>query len=363
VGGLTRAQVAASLDIHPDEVTKLSSNENPIGPSPAAVAALADTATSASYYPTSIASELHEAIGRYLRVDAEQVVSGSGSSTLMHALVEACTEPGGEVVWLDPGFTLYQEIARVHRRRAKAFATTEPDFVLDPDELIASFTPETQLVFITRPNNPTSVLVPLDDFRRIAIAARQIGAVVVSDEAYIEFADDPAESAVELLRSDPDRFDNVIVSRTFSKAFALANLRLGYMVGSVELVRFVSAANAKWPTGEIVRAAGIAALADGEHLARTKAVVASGRTRLAEAFEALGFGVVPNAQGNYIMVDVRPRGWTAEGFAADVLDAAHVLVRGDFSPTHVRISIGTVEDNDRLIAGVERLLAARAAAS
>jgi histidinol-phosphate aminotransferase len=281
----------------------------------------------------------------------------------MHALVDACTEPGGEVVWLDPGFTLYQEIARIHRRRATAFATDEPDYLLDPDALIASFTPDTQLVFVTRPNNPTSVLVPLEHFRRIATAAREVGAVVVSDEAYIEFADDQAESAVELLRSHPDRFDNVIVSRTFSKAFALANLRLGYMVGSAELARLVSAANAKWPTGEIVRAAGIAALGDAEHLARTKEVVASGRARLAEAFAALGFGVVPNAQGNYVMVDVRPHGWTAEAFAADVLDAAHVLVRGDFSETHVRISIGTAEDNDRLVAGVERLLAARTGAA
>jgi histidinol-phosphate aminotransferase len=129
------------------------------------------------------------------------------------------------------------------------------------------------------------------------------------------------------------------------------------MVGSAELARLVSAANAKWPTGEIVRAAGIAALGDAEHLARTKEVVASGRARLAEAFAALGFGVVPNAQGNYVMVDVRPHGWTAEAFAADV------LVRGDFSETHVRISIGTAEDNDRLVAGVERLLAARTGAA
>jgi histidinol-phosphate aminotransferase len=360
IGGLTRAQAAEALGIAPSGVTKLSSNENPLGASDAAVAALVAAAVSASHYPTSVATELHAAIARYLGVDAASVVSGAGSSTLMHSLVTACTDPGSAIVWISPGFALYQEIAIVHGRRPIAHVAAAPDFAVNPDALIEQIDSGTQLIFLTRPNNPTSVLIPLDHFRAVAEAAREVGAIVVSDEAYIEFAEDSRASAVELLRADPKRYDNVVVSRTFSKAFALANLRLGYMVASTEIAGLISAANAKWPTGDLVRAAGIAAIDDREHLNRTKAVVAEGRRHLTQRLIELGFAVAPAPQGNYVMVDVSPHGWNAAEFATDLLTAAHVMIRGDFSETYVRISIGTAEDNRRLLEGVEKILSRRA---
>jgi histidinol-phosphate aminotransferase len=355
--GITLEAAARRAGVSPSRIAKLSSNENPIGPSPRAVAAIERTARVAHYYPSPGADELRRAIGRYLDVDPAQVVVGGGSSTLMHAIVAAFTAPGGEVVSLDPSFTVYSEIAVIHGRVPVTVPLRESDWLLDLDRLREAITPRTQLVFLTRPNNPTSTLIPLADFEAAAEMAAAVGALVVSDEAYIEFAEVERCSAVELVRGRAPRWPNVMLTRTFSKAFGLANLRLGYAVAAEEVARCLALANAKWPTGALAQAAGVAALADLRHLARTLRVVRQGRTMLARAFEDLGFRVAPAPQGNYIMVDVAGRGWTAERFADAVFEVGRVVVRGDFSSRHVRISIGRPEENRRLVRAVRRLVA------
>ncbi len=150
-----------------------------------------------------------------------------------------------------------------------------------------------------------------------------------------------------------------MLTRTFSKAFGLANLRLGYAVGTVETARCLRLANAKWATGQIAQEAGVAALADRAHLARTLATVREGRARLARGFADLGFRVAPDPQGNYIMVDVGVHGWSAVEFAEAVFEHGHVVIRGDFSPRHVRISVGRPEENRRLLRTAAALLRAR----
>ena len=350
--GLTREAAARLAGASPDEIVKLSSNENPLGASPAAVAAIEGLRGRLHEYPAPTADALRAAIGRYLDVDAAQVVVGAGSSTLMHSIVAAFTSPGGEVVSLEPGFSVYTEIAVIQGRKPVAIDLTDGDFLLDLDRLEAAITPRTQIIFLTRPNNPTSTLIPLADFCRAAEMASQVGALLVSDEAYIEFADLPDPSAVALIRGEPARFPNVMVTRTFSKAFGLANLRLGYAIGTPETARCLALANAKWPTGAVAQAAGVAALDDKQHLARTLEVVAQGRRRLSEAFEKIGLPVVPNPQGNYIMADVAPLRMSAREFADRVFKASRVIIRGDFSDRYVRISIGTEAENTRLLGAV-----------
>lgn len=358
VPGITLDEAACKAGVRPARVAKLSSNENPLGPSPRAVAAIRKLASHAHYYPSPDAGDLRTAIGRYLDVGAEQVVVGGGSSTLMHALVDAFTSPGGEVISLEPSFTVYSEIAVIHGRTPVTVPLRESDFLLDLDRLRAALTPRTQLLFLTRPNNPTSTLIPLDVLEAAAELAAKAGALVVSDEAYIEFADVRRPSAVELIRGREPRWPNVMLTRTFSKAFGLANLRLGYAVGPVDTARCLALANAKWPTGQLAQAAGVAALADRAHLRRTLATVAKGRVLLADGFARLGFRVAPEPQGNYIMVDVSGHGWTAAGFAEAVFARGHIVIRGDFSPKHVRVSIGRPEENRRLLATIAALVQA-----
>jgi histidinol-phosphate aminotransferase len=147
-----------------------------------------------------------------------------------------------------------------------------------------------------------------------------------------------------------------MLTRTFSKAFALANLRLGYAAGTQATARCLALANAKWATGQIAQAAGVAAMEDRAHLARTLKTVREGRAYLVREFTSLGFDVAPRPQGNYIMVDVSHHGFNAEDFAERVFKGGHVVIRGDFSPRHVRVSIGRPDENRRLVVAVRGLV-------
>lgn len=277
----------------------------------------------------------------------------------MHAIVAAFTSPGGEIVSLTPSFTVYSEITVIHGRTPVLVPLREDDCLVSVDRLGAAISPRTQLLFLTRPNNPTSTLIPLADFAAAARLAAEVGALVVSDEAYIEFADMDRQSAVELIRSEPERYPNVMLTRTFSKAFGLANLRLGYGVGPPESMRCLALANAKWPTGAVAQAAGVAALEDREHLDKTLTTVSEGRRMLAQGFRDLGLPAAPNPQANYIMVDVAPAGVSAKAFAAAVFERGRILIRGDFSDRHVRISIGRPEENVRLVETVRNFMRER----
>lgn len=346
--GLTRESAARLAGASPASIAKLSSNENPLGPSPKVIAAIRAMDPLVHEYPSPGADALRKTIGTYLGVGADQVVVGAGSSTLMHSIVDAFSTPGGEIISLDPGFTVYPEIAAIHGRRGVQIGLRRDDFLLDIDVLARAVTKDTQIIFLTRPNNPTSTLIPLDVFRRAADLGGEVGALVISDEAYIEFADMPGQSAVELLRREPGRYANVMLTRTCSKAFAIANLRIGYAAASADVARCLALANAKWPTGAVAQAAAVAAIEDKEHLARTLRTVSEGRAWLVEQFNAMGLPVAPNPQGNYVMIDVQPSGLSAAEFADKVFQSGHVLIRGDFSARYVRASIGTAEENRRL---------------
>lgn len=353
--GLTREAAAARAGVAPAAIVKLSSNENPLGPSPQAQAVVARMGAELHEYPSASADTLRAAIGCFHDVAADQIVVGAGSSSLMHAMVAAFTEPGGEVIALDPSFTVYGEIASIHGRVPVTVPLRRQDYLLDLDRFAAALTDKTQLVFLTRPNNPTSTLIPLADFERAARMAVEKGALVVSDEAYIEFADRPEVSALSLIRGAPC-LANVMVSRTFSKAFGLANLRLGYAIGTRDAARGLALANAKWSTGAVAQKAGIAALEDEEHLARSLKTVREGRAALTTFFNGLGLSVAPDPQGNYVMVDVAALGMAAPAFAERIFEVGHVLIRGDFSERHVRISIGTAEENARLMDAVRDVI-------
>lgn len=353
--GLTRKSAAALLNVPPHRIAKLSSNENPLGASPKALEAIAGMHGLVHEYPNPSAEDLREVIGTYLGVTAAQVVVSAGSSTLMHAIIDAFSTAGGEVISLDPGFTVYPEIALIHGRVARTVSLNEGDFLMSLDALKAAITPRTQIIFLTRPNNPTSTLIPLEVFAKAAELAAEVGALIVSDEAYIEFAEMPGQSANELLKADPVKYRNVMFSRTCSKAFGLGNMRVGYAVATPEVAECLALANAKWPTGAVAQAAAVAAIEDKEHLSKTLTTVWQGRRYLTEELNAMGFPVAPNPQANYVMFDIAPSGLTAEKFAETVFMKDHVLIRGDFSPRYIRASIGTPEDNWRLVQAARKL--------
>ena len=364
--GMSRAEAAAKLNVEPSTIGKMSSNENPIGPPPLAVAAVKELTDYFHEYPSPSGLELRQAIGSYLNVEPDQVVLGAGASALFHSLMVAFTEPDDEVISLRPSFPLYAETARIHECVPVHVDLVEPDFSFDLLAMREAINSRTRLIFLTRPNNPTANLVSIPEVVSVAEAAKAVGALVVVDEAYFEYVVNyQEETAAQLIRKDVC-CKNVLITRTFGKAFGLGNLRIGYAVANALTAAQLRAANDKWSTGDANRAAALAALRDSEHLKRTRQVAKSGREMLTKELSALGFYVVPNSQSINVMVDVsrvrragastQNAGWSAKEFADEVFRRGHIMIRGDFSTTHVRISVAQKEINERLIQTVRSMV-------
>jgi histidinol-phosphate aminotransferase len=365
--GMSRAEAAAKFNIDPRSIGKMSSNENPIGPPPLAMRAVMDLCGVLHEYPSPSGVELRQAIGVFLDVEPDQVVLGTGASALFHSLMVAFTDAGSEVISLNPSFPLYAATAVVHDCVPVQVHLMEPEFLFDLEAMKQAVNSRTRLIFLTRPNNPTANLLSLHEVMEVAQVAKAVGALVIADEAYLEYVDDYRdETAVQLIRGGEPRCDNVMITRTFGKAFGLGNLRIGYAVGTKQSATQLRLANDKWSTGDVNRAAALAALQDAKHLSQTRAIAKTGREMLARELSAMGFYVVPNSQSINIMVDVsrisraglsaQNAGWSAKEFADEVFRRGHIMIRGDFSETHVRISIAQPEINERLIHTVRTMI-------
>lgn len=339
-----------------DEIVKLSSNENPLGPPPLSVKAIQEYATKVSLYPDSQANELRTAISKWLGQDGvspENIVVGAGSSEVMSFIVRAFSSPGDEILCLNPSFILHREISAVEGRIPITVNLQPDQFRFDPETIIATVTPKTRIIFIARPNNPTSWLVPLDTVQKIMKSAPDV--ILVCDEAYVEFAEKYREvSAVTLMQEE----SNVIVTRTFSKAFGLCDLRVGYGIASRLAASYMRKIKPKWNVGMLAQHAALAALADEDHFLKTINTVKEGREFLLNEFRSMGFPVVDDPQGNFIMVNVGTRGFSSKTFF-ERLASKGISIRGgteDVGSSYVRISIGTREQNQNLIASIRSFL-------
>jgi len=355
-GPMTR-DIAAKYEMDPARVIKLSSNENPLGPPPLARAKIIEMAGEASLYPDAEARELRGALAQYVNMRPENIVVGPGSSSLMMHIIEVFSSPADEVVFTSPAFGSFYEEVTLARGRKPVKVNLEENFDLDVGKLKRALTPKSRIIFITRPNNPTSKLVPLKDLREIMQAAEAVKAIVVSDEAYVEFAD-PHTSALEFFYEMGEGI-NLLVTRTFSKVFGLADVRLGYCVGPAVAISLLSKAKPKWGTGMLAQLAGVAALKDKEHLQRTLEVVRRGREYLHRELGRLGLKMVDAPQGNYVTAKVSDFGFTAESFTEELCRRGGIMIRGDFHPEYVRISIGTMPQNEAVVQTVAEMIKGR----
>jgi histidinol-phosphate aminotransferase len=350
VPGLTRVEAARRYRIPPEEIIKMSSNENPLGPPPLAVKAVETMMGELHRYPDSKAHTLREAIAMREGVSWENVLCGAGSSEIMSFIIRAFSGPGDEVISMHPSFSVYSELAKADGRTPVLVRLSHP-FELGLKDVARVLTDRTRVLFMTRPNNPTSRLIPLDLLEQIAELAKS--AVVVSEEAYIEFAEDyRKQTAVDAVL----RHKNMIVTRTFSKAYGLSSLRIGYALAPRDAIEYLLRVKPKWNVGGVAQEAAIGALADTAHFQKSLDVVREGRQFLADAFSAMeGMEVLPAPQGNFIMVKVSDTGLDAEAFTA-ALGKQGILIRGDFLKEYVRISVGTMPENEKLVAAAKRIL-------
>jgi histidinol-phosphate aminotransferase len=320
---------------------KLASNETTHAPLPGVAAAVAEAALTANRYPDNRNTELVTALAARLDVAPEQVAIGCGSVALCQELVQITCGPGDEVLYAWRSFEAYPVVTQV----AGATAVTVPltaDHVHDLEAMAAAITPRTRLVFVCNPNNPTGTAVGRAAVERFLDAVpREV--LVVLDEAYYEYLRIPGSDApdgVELGRGRP----NVVVLRTFSKAYGLAGVRVGYAIGDPEIIGALAKVHIPFSVNRLAQAAAIASLAAQDALlARTHAVVAE-RERVRAALRAAGYEVPPS-EANFVWL---PLGERAVAFGEASAEAG-VLVR-PYGADGVRVTIGDPHENDQFLA-------------
>lgn len=314
---------------------KLSSNENPYPPLPSVVAAIADGAVDVNRYPDMYATELVEAVAAHLGVQPDQVVAGCGSVAVLGHVLSAFCDAGDEVVHPWRSFEAYPIAVTL------AGATGVPvpvgaDGRLDMPALAAAVTERTRVVLVCTPNNPTGPAVHVDELDAF-LAAVPRDVLVVLDEAYVEFVRDPqAPDGLAVLAAHP----NVVLLRTFSKAYGLAGLRVGFAVADARLAAGIRAAATPFGVSHLAQLAGVASLrAESELLDRVDGIVRE-RARLLAGLREHGWDV-PDSQANFVWLPL------GEGTArfADAATSAGVLVR-PFAGDGVRISVGEPEATD-----------------
>ena len=337
--------VARELGLDPADIIKLASNENPLGPSPLAVAAMERALRQAHIYPDGGGWALRRAIAERFGFGMENIVLGSGSNEIIELLGHAFLKPGTSIVTSAHSFAVYKLMAGLFG--AEAIEVPDPGFAHDLEAMAAAIRPDTREVFITNPNNPTGTMAGQDAIDRF-MARVPDHVVVVFDEAYYEFLDDPPDT-LKYVREGR----KVAVLRTFSKIQGLAGLRIGYGIAPAELADVLQKCRQPFNTNAVAQAGALASLRDGDHPRRTKQVTDEGRTFLQNAFARLGLEYVPS-HANFVMVKV--------GDANQVfrkMMAQGVIVRSLASyqlPEWVRITVGTMDENHRCLATLARVL-------
>jgi len=333
-----------------DDVIKLASNENPLGVSPKAVAAMREAVERVNLYPDSSCFELRAAIGEHFGLAIDQVAIGSGADDLILQLSMACLDEGDEVVVSRSSFPIYD--VYTHVMRGEMVKTPlAPDLRIDLDAMGDAITEKTKLVYVCNPNNPTGTIVRAAEVDRFLEKVPPC-VLVVFDEAYREMVD--AEDFPETLDLVRAGRPNVIVLRTFSKVYGLAGIRLGYGFADPELVSSLMQIKMVFNVNIPAQAAGIAALGDTEFLQRSLEANRAGRQFFCDAFGRLGLECA-ESHTNFVLVRIGPQA----GEIQQALLETGVIVRpcgGYELPEYLRVSIGTPEQNERLVRELERLL-------
>jgi histidinol-phosphate aminotransferase len=328
------------------DAVKLASNENPHGPSPKAVEAIRGVLADVHRYPDANAYSLRERLAASLGVPMAEVLHGNGSNELLDLLVRTFTTPEDHVVFAEPSFVVYRMAALAHGAAFTAVPLTGD--VHDLEMMARAITPRTRLVFVANPNNPTGTYVgraALEQFLRKVPP----DVIVALDEAYAEYADAPDYASALSMRALHER---LVVLRTFSKIYGLAALRVGYAVAPTDICDYLNRVRAPFNLSSLGQVAALAALDDAEHVTRSRARNAAERTRLSSALGALGFAVTPS-QANFVYARSP---LPAKALYEALLDRGVIVRAFGGLPDHVRITVGTESENDRLIAALREVL-------
>jgi histidinol-phosphate aminotransferase len=341
VPGKSIEEIAKKYGIDPIDIIKLGSNENVLGPSQKAVEALISYASKVNIYPSADASELVEALSVYTGLPVENIcASGPGMDGLLDNLMRVLIEPGDEVVIPTPTFSYYEIAARANGATAIHVAPGE-GLKFDITAIKEAITERTKVVFLCSPNNPTGLLTSEDDVRSLL---ESTNGLVFVDEAYVEFSDKSLSKLVL-------EYDNLVIGRTFSKAFGLAGLRIGYGLMpewlKVQYMKIATPFNVSLPAVM----AGVAALSDSEYLEKSISMTVEGRKFLTEN---IPFKVY-DSRANFILVDVSPL--VAKDVSESLMKKG-IIVRDcrsfrNAGESLIRVTVGTRGQNEKVVSAFE----------
>lgn len=343
-------EVQRKYGLKSEEIVKLASNENPLGTSPKALAAMEQALRAVNLYPDSQSYRLRQAIGAHYGFDMEYVAVGNGGDGLILQVCMAYLDEESEAIVSRSSFPVYDR--SIHTMRAELIKTPlTPDYRLDLEAMAQAITPRTKLVFVCNPNNPTATIVTRDE---VEAFMRRVPdhVLAIFDEAYYEYVE--AEDYPDSLQYIREGRGNVMTMRTFSKAHGLAGIRLGYAIADPAVLRPLHQVKGIFEVNRLAQAAGIAALDDEEFISRSVEMTRSGRRDLYRAFTRLGLPYV-ESHTNFILVEAGPQAVEVQ----QQLLAQGVIVRPCVNydlPHCLRISVGDPVQNRRLVEVLEAVL-------
>jgi histidinol-phosphate aminotransferase len=352
VGGRPISEVAREFGLDEAKIVKLASNENPLGMPDSAKKAMMAAAQDLARYPDSNGFELKNVLATKFSVPFEWITLGNGSNDILELTARAVAHEGDEIVFSKHAFAVYPLATQAIGAKAIEVSATA-DFGHDLPAMLKAISSKTRLVFVANPNNPTGSFLAAEAIEQF-IEQVPPHVVVVIDEAYNEFLTPEQQyNAVDWVR----RFPNVIVSRSFSKAYGLAGLRIGYGIAQNNLTDLLNRIRQPFNVNSLAQAAAIAALGDSAFLKQCYEVNQAGYAQLTQAFDQMGLTYIPSS-GNFVLVKVGDQPDSGAKVNLELLKAG-VIVRpvGNYGlPEWLRISIGLPEENQVFISALKRIL-------
>lgn len=342
IPGKSIEEVAEEFGLSPRKIIKLASNENPFGPSPKVRKIIIDNLNKLSIFPDPLSiKELKKAISKNLKIPEKNIVLGSGSDGVFDILSKILINKNDETIIPLPTFSMYEFVTRVAGGKP-IFLQRDKNFDVPIKKIPSSVTKKTKIIFLCSPNNPTGNLVRKKDIEKILRKLRKIKCYVLVDEAYIEYSK-PGSSAIGLFK----KYQNLIITRTFSKVYGLANLRIGYGIMSEDLVKDFEKTNLPFFTSSLALKAAKTAMEDQEYTRKVVELNKKGREYLEKNIK---FKVYPS-QANFILVDISPN------LAKDIvleLQKKGIILRncssfGRGMNSFIRITVGTNVQNKKLV--------------
>lgn len=329
-------------------IIKLASNENPLGPSPKAVEAMKKALEKVELYPDGYCFKLRHAVSEYLNIGPDYLIFGNGSDEIIHYLGLAFLCEGNECIQGTPSFSQYEAASMLCGCNCNMVPLNGYDY--DIDAMLAGVNEHTKLFFIANPNNPTGAIVTKKQVEHVLDRLPK-ECILVLDEAYYEYVNNPDyPEAIEWVREGR----NLILLRTFSKIYALAGLRVGYGIAKPEIIRYLELVRAPFNVNSVAQVGAIESIKDSEQITRTRKLNKAGLNYFYQEFDRMGLKYA-KSEANFVFVDVKKN--SKEVFV-EMLKKGVIIRTGDIFglPTHIRVTTGTVEQNERFIKALTEVL-------